>query len=400
MKFLIFFCFLFIKSQNVFAFSAIKRAVVRDENFNAKICDVSLLNLENEDNYDGKYFKIVLGKNNEAVSFHDSEDIQLKAATTYFHLNKARDYFVNTVKSEYVNNLPKLIIRIEHTNVFNEIGHFANDNLNPQYNNALSIPAGKGYAIKNIAPWNNEIWFRPSKEISLNEMKDSVDIPSTKQAVVAFRNQTHMTNFDQFLTALLLGRIALDGSGINSVMMLFQNSIFTELIYQSSDVAAEFFARKIYRLDSALVPEIIYHEFSHIALSDHLELSHSTPVNEGLADFFAGKIANSKKLATHINKYNLFNGKEVHRKQQYRQAFERGEYANTDFVFGLLWNVGSIVGTDKEAQYMYAVAKKINTNSSIRDGLIKSTLDTCLELCTNPLSDQLKLYKLYYSKNI
>ena len=41
--------------------------------------------------------------------------------------------------------MPKVTIRLELTNVFNELGHFANDNLDPQYNNALSIPAGNGF---------------------------------------------------------------------------------------------------------------------------------------------------------------------------------------------------------------------------------------------------------------
>ena len=61
----------------------------------------------------------------------------------------------------------------------------------------------------------------------------------------------------------------------------------------------------------------------------------------GASDFFAGKIANSKKLALKIKDYNLFNGKKVRKKQQYNIAFERGDYANADFVFGLLWTNNS-----------------------------------------------------------
>lgn len=376
-----------------------KRAVIRDDHFRATIEEVDLLNLTSESSYEGTFFKIVNGKSDEAVRFDDPEDLQLKAATTYYHLNKARKYFTDVVKSKPVNDLPQLVIRLDLINVFNELGHFANDNLDPQFNNALSIPAGLGYEPKKIKPWNTEIWFRPSKEINIRDFKGSVDYASAKGALVSFRNQTHMLNLEKFLSSILQDGLV-NSNGISSVMRLVGSSLLAEAVYQSTDIAAEFFSRKIYRLDSALVPEIIYHEFSHVALSDRLELSHSTPVNEGLADYFAGKIANSKKLAIKIKDYNLFNGKEVRKKQQYQVAFERGEYANADFVFGLLWNVGEIVGIDKEAAFMYSMTKKIDTNVSIRDGLIKSTLETCKSFCSDPLNDRIRLYKLYNSKNL
>ncbi len=374
-----------------------KRAVVRDKNYNAVIAEVKLDHLTSGSSYEGKFFKIVHGKNEEAVRFDETEELQLKAATTYYHLNKARAFFADQVKSKYVQDLPQLTVRIDLTNVFNEVGHFANDNLNPQFNNALTIPAGKGYPPKNIPPWNMEIWFRPSKEININDFQGSVDRPSVKGPLADFRNQTHMTNLKQFMTALLGGSIAGDPE---NVMRLVGSSLLIEFVYQTSDIAAEFFSRKIYRLDSALVPEIIYHEFSHVALSNHLELSHSTPVNEGLADFFAGKIANSKKLALKIKQYNLFNGKEVQKKQQYNLAFERGEYANADFVFGLLWNVGATVGEDIEVHFMDQLTGKLNTNANIRDDLLEATLQACKEVCKSPLNDRLKLYKLYHSKNL
>ncbi len=373
-----------------------RRAVVRDHNFKAVIDDVTLPDLTSDEGYEGKYFKIVKGKDKEAIRFDDSEELQLKAATTYYHLNKARKYFAEVAKSKYVQDLPQLTVRVELINVFNEVGHFANDNLDPQFNNALTVPAGKGYPPKNIEPWNMEIWFRPSKEINIKDIPGAGG-QNVKSALTDFRNQTHMTNFKQFMTLLLQGSVTGDPS---NVLRLAGSSLLMEVIYQTSDIAAEFFSRKIYRLDSALVPEIIYHEFSHVALSNYLELSHSTPVNEGMADYFAGKIANSKMLALKIKEYNLFNGKKVQRKQQYNMAFERGDYANTDFVFGLLWNVGATVGEEVEIPFMNTLASKLNTNATIRDDLIEATLETCKTTCKSPLNDRLKLYKLYNTKNM
>lgn len=397
----LYFLLLFVLSSNCFSFEIKKSAVVRDKNFNAVIEEVKLLDLVSEDSYEGKYFKIVNGKSNIAVRFDDDQQLQLKAATAYYHMSKARSYFVDNVKSKYVKDLPVVVVRLDLTNVFNEIGHFANDNLDPQFNNALSVPAGKGYERRKIDPWGIEVWFRPVKEININELKSTMDFSGgLKGPLTSFRNQTHMANFERFITNILYSQAYGGGWDKGSAMRLVGSSILLEAIYQSSDIAAEFFTRKIYRLDSALVPEIIYHEFSHVALSDHLELSHSTAVNEGLADYFAGKISNSKKLATKIKDYNLFSGKEVRNKQQYRKEFEQGSYANTDFVFGLLWNIGETVGTDIEPIFMYGVSSKLSTNVTIKEDLINATLESCKISCKDPMNDRMKLYMYFNSKNL
>lgn len=393
MKILITTLILFIQFNSVHAAELKRRAVVRDEDYKAVIADVSLKDLTSDLGYEGKYFKIVHGKSNEAVRFDDSEELQLKAATTYYHLNKARKYFIEVAKSEHVATLPQIVIRLDLKNVFNEVGHFAHDNLNPQFNNALTIPPGVGYPAKNIPAWETEIWFRPSKEINIKEFQGTVENPSIKPSLAVFRNQTHMTNLNQFLIALF------GGADPSSMMRVAGSSLMMEFVYQTSDLASSFFAQKIYRLDSALVPEIIYHEFAHVALSNHLELTHSTPVNEGMADYFAGKIANSKKLALKIKEYNLFNGKKVRKKQQYNMAFERGDYANADFVFGLLWNIGVTVGEDVEVQFMNTLTSKLETNATIREDLLNASLETCKEVCKVPLNDRLKLYKFYNAKN-
>src|SRR5690606_35171007 len=63
---------------------------------------VELPNLESTDSFDGKYFKIVKGKNKEAIPFDEEDhDILLRAATVYYHLNMARDFWVRHIKSEF-----------------------------------------------------------------------------------------------------------------------------------------------------------------------------------------------------------------------------------------------------------------------------------------------------------
>jgi len=387
--------------QNAYCFDIQKKAVIRDDHFNAKIKEVLLTDLVSDNHYESKYFKIVLGKSNDAIDFDSSESLQLKAATVYYHLSKARNYFEKVVHSSYVHSMPQLVIRLELTNVFNEIGHFANDNLDPQFNNALTVPGGAGYEPKKIEPWGIEIWFRRSKEIDIRNFpksqRSSVDI---KSALRDFRNQNHLGNLQNFISLILQGEIYSGTLDVNGLMRVVGSSIMLEAIYQTSNITTDFFSQKIYRLDSALVPEIIYHEFSHVALSENLELSHSSPVNEGMADYFASQIANSKSLATKIRDYNLFNGKKVQKKQQYRIDFEQNNNANSDFVFGLLWNVGHLIGKEKESKFIFDLSSKLTTNSSIKEDLLNAMFDTCNEDCESPLNDKIMLYRYFNSKNL
>lgn len=380
-------------------------ALVRSESNHPIVEEVVLTDLISADSFDGVYFKIVKGKEEAAVRFDAEERLSFRAATAYYHLTKARNYFVNVMKSEYVAKLPKMIIRIEHTNQFSELGHFAHDNLEPQYNNALTIPAGEGLAGRGIKPWKTEIWFRPSKSIHVSEINvDDSQVQEFKVLMRQYREQTHMQSMQRFFTNLAL-TWGNDNSGYNpfdtsSLIRTVGSSVLMEAGYLLFDPLNKMMQRKWYWLDTALIPEIIYHEYAHAALSDHLILSHSTPIIEGMADFFASQIADSPKLAMKIKQYNTYNGKNAKRKQQYMIQFETEDYANTDFVFGILYEMKNIVGEKKGASFMFDLRKKVTTNSSIRKELIEGLLKTCDEQCDSPFLDKLRMMKALNLKGI
>ena len=357
-----------------------------------------LQDLISETAFDGMHFKIVKGKTEEAIKFDAEEDLVFRAATAYYHLTKARNYFINHVRSDYVKNSPKMVIRIEHTNQFSELGHFAHDNLDPQSNNALTIPAGKGLASRGIKPWGTEIWFRPKKRVHISELNtNGLANQEFKVLMKGFRNQIHMQSLQKFLAAtvqvLVTGDSRNDPLALDNIIRTAGSSLIMEFGYQFIDPLTKATSRKWYWLDTALIPEIIYHEYSHAALSDHLELSHSTAIIEGMADFFAGQIAGSPKLAKHIKKYNTFNGKNAKRKQDYMIQFEMGDYANTDFVFGLLWELKNILGEEKGEKFMFKLRQKVTTNSTIRGELIEGIIKTCDEMCDQPFNDKIKILK-------
>jgi hypothetical protein len=374
------------------------RAVVRTESNQAKEEQVLLQDLESKTSFDGTHFKLVKGKSEEAIRFDADEALVFRAATTYYHLTKARNYFINHVRSQFVTNSGKMVIRLDHTNQFSELGHFAHDNMDPQFNNALTVPGGKGMSSRGVKPWETEIWFRPTKKIHISDLNtNNLANQEFKVLMRGFRNQIHMQSLQKFMMGAVqvgvLGATANNPFSLDNIVRTAGSSLIMEFGYQFIDPISKATSRKWYWLDTALIPEIIYHEYAHAALSDHLVLSHSTAVIEGMADFFAGQIAGSPKLAKHIKKYNTYNGKNAKRKQDYIIQFEMGEYANTDFVFGMLWEIKNILGEEKGEKFMFALRKKITTNSAIRKELIEGILDTCEEICDQPFVDKLQILK-------
>ena len=394
------------------AFEVEQQAVVRVESGKARIQTVVLTDLISDKAFDGEHFMVVKGKGkctvgadkkevcvDEPVSFDSDEATLLKASTTYFHLTKAREYFQNHLKSEYVKSMEKVVIRIEHTNQFSELGHFANNNLDPQYNNALTIPAGKGLASRNITPWGLEIWFRPVKRVNINDLNvNGLQAQEFKMLLKGFRDQIHMQSLSRFLSSTATYLISSSAGAsspfaVENLVRTAGSSLVMEAGYMFIDPITKFTSRKWYWLDTAMIPEIIYHEYAHAALSDYLVLSHSTAIIEGMADFFAGQIAKSPTLAKKIKQYNTFNGKNAKRKQDYQIEFEMSDYANTDFVFGLLWEMKNILGEEKGESFMFNLRKNLNTNSTIRTGLIEGILKTCKEDCADPFNDKIHILK-------
>ena len=101
--------------------------------------------------FEGKYFKIVLGQSNTAIKFDDSdENLVKKAATVYYHLTKARNYWVQTVGSQYAKEKNQTTIRINIDSKYSKVGHYANANKEKEYNNALTIPAGETPALLDV----------------------------------------------------------------------------------------------------------------------------------------------------------------------------------------------------------------------------------------------------------
>jgi hypothetical protein len=367
---------------------------------------VELKNLVSSNSFDGKYFKIVEKRSNEAISFdHENKDLVQKAANVYFHLTKANHYWRDVMQSSRQEDLGKMTIRLEITNAFDELGHFANDNKDPQYNNAVSIPAGESPSWVPTAKqdkWNNEIWFRPMKKIRTKDLpKPSGDNPLTSQLRLLEKPVINYVQgqFNVSLMEYLFYPNYVTEPFWQSLVRQAGTIAVTKAIIQGSTYMDNLFIEKYYYLDTAMIPEVIYHEYAHHVLSDHLAMTHSTPVVEGMADYYAAVLTYKKRVYEKVKGHSTANAKDRNSKSFYTHWDESTYKATSDFTLSVLWDVREVLGVEVADQLVFEARKKLETsNATIADSLIRSILETCKTSCPNPRENRLQLFKIFGAK--
>ncbi len=367
--------------------------------------EVEMPDLMSESAFDGKYFKIVKGKDKEPVSFDEkNEAILLRAATTYYHLSQARDFWVRHIQSEVAANLPKVTVRIDIKNQFDELGHFANDNRTPQFNNALSIPAGETPSwvpADKQDKWEREIWFRPMKQVLTKDLGPMGPNPLT-QGLQALESPLLVYTQNQFERRLMeqLFYPAYVSRPLHEDLFRYAGTFaLMKVIIYGSKYTDRLFVDKYYYLDTAMVPEIAYHEYAHLVLSDHLEMSHSTPVNEGMADYFAAVQSQTRKIYGKVPGYSNAAPKNTQDKEKYSHWTESNRTATSDFTLSVLWDVRETLGPDIGDKVVYQARSYLKTSTStISDGLLRAILKACDDKCEAPRRDKYKLYQTFLKK--
>lgn len=362
-------------------------------------------NLESNESFDGKYFKLVLGKNKEAISLTEKDEkILVKAASVYYHLSKAREFWVTRMQSQVAVEMPKIVVRLEITNVFDELGHFAHDNRNPQYNNALSVPEGETPSrvpANKQDKWGKEIWFRPKKNILSKDLPTAGPNPITtslmalENPVLGFlQDQFNLQLMQNFFYPSYVGRPV-----SNDVVQLIGTYALLKVIIHGSKYADPLFMDKYYYLDSAMVPEIVVHEYNHMVLSDHLAMTHSTPVNEGMSDYFVAVMSKKKKIYAKVRGHSNAAAKDPQNKRPYSHWDESNRMATGDFTLSVLWDVRETLGEESGDKVIYQARRYLKTESStISEGLLRAILRACDDKCEEPRRDKLKLYQTFQKK--
>jgi hypothetical protein len=365
-------------SLEAFSYAKEELAVVRDGK-KAKERVVLLKDLVSKKCFEGQYFHILFKSSEKTVCFNDDSKIRLKASTVYHHLTIAREYFVQKLNLNYPDRDKKIKIRIDMDLPFDPIAYVRTNGDSQEFNNARTIPQGEGFPSRGIEPWGTEIWFMPKKKIHRREFNLNNGGNGITAFLQVYRRQTHVQNLTQALALNIREGAMQSPDYLTTMIRLAGTSLFLEFIYQNDKAFMNLFTRRYFWLETALVPEIIYHEYAHVALSGIVNLVDRDAIVEGLADYFASSIAKSPELAKHIKKYNVINGKDAENNKPYSSDLELDDFANADFVLSLLWNLREIIPTEKLDDFILLISNKLTQSRVVRRDLVNAILTSCRE---------------------
>ena len=376
---------------NLYAYEYLTSVYDFDKNGHFILKEVILKDLLSRNTFDGKYFKIVHGKSDDAIKFNNNEHA-LKASHLYYHLQKARLFFLKkkSINHHLISN--KIVIRIDITNTFDSYAHFAHDNYKQTYNTAITIPKSNHLRLPLVPPWSSEIWFRPAKVI--------LTAGATQQLAALFEDKDTSNSFGMILVEGAFNRLFENGlsretfqsfSQDRSILWLGASLVLLKTLPTVIRFAGRGYKRKYY-LDTAMIPEIIYHEYTHYILSDYMPLN-STPVIEGYANYFAGRISDRAIWGKRPGQYSQDRGRNPYERDLYQFHFESKIFATSSFVYKLLWGLSPILSEDGSDQLIYHSRQYINNQSNIKNGLVDAIFTSLPILKMDDNNHKLQLHK-------
>lgn len=370
--------------------------------------------LDCEKGFVTKDFKLVKENTNEVIGLNGGE-LSEKAANVFYHLKKAKVFWTQEIKSKYVNELAQLTVRLDIKNAFSAIGHFKNLSVVENYNNAWTVPAGKTPSWAPVQDeWGLEIWFSPMKRIPTRELTRSRGNNPVTTGLKALERPV-LNYAERSIRFDTLDNIFEGTLGSSS----FQNSMFAHLgtiaitygLLEASKRMDYLFLESEYYLETAMIPDIIYHEFAHVALSDNLVPFHSSPVIEGLADYFALQMVGGDSLYHKIRAFSANREKKANTNQHYHPFLELDHNADRDFVLSVLWEVkeefeglnaararqgkAPLVEVDN---FVYQARTNLNHSSDIMHGLTRALIKSCQRNCKNGYAGISALHRVFESK--
>jgi predicted metallopeptidase len=389
-KILTFLLFSFSLSYSSFVSAKHFSIFVRDQDFKLqeKLVDFSFLNQECQC-FETDDFKIVQGRHKEAIKIQDPL-MAKRAAQVLYHLNNALTY-ARIHFPHLSDNIPlPLVIRLDMQAQFTPLGHFKHPVNDDQFNNSKTVPGGSDLFQKET--WGPEIWFRPPREVTFKQ-------GTSKE--VSMATQSLKTRGRDFVARKLLVQWRQEDYVLANTKSAFTEFAVSFLFLESLDYTFPFiinlFSPKKLYLDSAMIPEIVTHEFAHVLLAPYIGLHASTPIIEGFADYFAALVARSPLLAKKAKPFiEGLQGKDGENQHFYDLTLETATRANEDFVFSLLWQIEHDVFPERDfgKQLIWHALTKLNGSSTIREGLTKAFKEALLELETNSYEKTKKVMKL------
>ena len=358
---------------------------VRDHDQRIVLENHDLEDLKSESALDGVNFRVVNGKDEVPIALDQSE-FSVRAASVYHNLNVARKFWVQRLKEDGLKHVGVVTVRMDITNEFTELAHYANDKFKAEINDIESIPKSDQERMSKYAPWNYEIWVRPVKKVKV------------KTDLAAFDDASRNSQMKQ---QLALGFLANSLSQYASTSMAYHTLLnpqyhlekllidfgIVELVPEALGLLGRL-VKQTYYLDTATIPEVIYHEYTHIALSQFLPIGDSTPLLEGMANYFAIQILGSPEILNKLGSH----GKTDHTMSglgwtRYSEAYETHAYSWENFTIQVLYHLGEEFGQDKIQEALLIALERLATvksgdfsKANIRNDLIDSLYGALLVL--------------------
>lgn len=290
------------------------------------------------------HFKFVEGVAPEPKPWLESKRDWMRILNLAYHLNKARLYFLSNFDVAHLKTGVPLVVRYNMDRKYIAYMHYSDNPKIRIINTSETVPgSGAGKVKPGVEGWGPEMWFRPMVEEELKAPQRPVP-PGTEAAI---RTLDMSVQQAVLFTALNSAR----GFDIDFNQILESSGHFQIL------AAAQFLMPKVFsifsqnqtykmRLDTAMIPDIIYHEYAHVATGDFLIPSWRDPITENLAHYFAAVISGNtgalEIASAYGSKTEAFS---VNPKARYTEELSRSVdffgNAHTTLVYSFLWRIRS-----------------------------------------------------------
>lgn len=366
--------------------------VVINNEYDKKRVDIP--ELDGKNRFENEDFKIVYKKKNEAISVDEpNRSIKLKAATLFYNLLIAKKYFKDLMQDDFPNNREPLVVRVDLAASYDkEVKYVEGEDHN--YNTALSIPPSLPRSRKK---WGHEIWFRPAKlelkKVSSNELVEQ-----------GLKIYDVLATSDHYIRTLrIVDKVIKDETeNIEEDLLNLTENYIADKAYR---YALEYVLNKINYgvsyLETALNNEVIFHEYTHIVFSDYISIRGPLTLGEGIANFYATQISNGDDIAQDISRYSFTAGKAAYTKLKYSKKLEKEKYAQQDFAYSLLFQMGQILEDESEGvyhvdEYMFHIVKALESKRPLKlyPDFTDRVVRKCRDLCQNPFTSKIKLNHL------
>lgn len=384
------FILLFLTSMQVRANDFL---VIINNNYDKKFVEIP--ELAGKESFENEHFKIVYRTDEQAIKInHKHTVLQLKAATVFYHLTLARRYFQDLMQDHFPQNIHQLTVRIDLENKYDVKQKYL-----PQtsYNTALSIPPSLPNSKEK---WGHEIWFRPGKfefkKVNNNELVEQ-GVKIYDALIVSNQYIDTLRIIDKVLKDKTDG-IEDDLAELGKGFAIDKaNRFFLELILNKINYGVKF-------LETALNNEVIYHEYTHIVLSNFISIRSPSLLAEGVASFYATQISHGFDIASNFGRYSFTEGKHAFTEADYSPLFEMEKFAQHEFSYSLFFQMGKIIDEDfkedyKSGNYFFNIIKDLSSDVSLKvyPDFTNLVVSKCKYLCENQFTTRIKLNNLMYS---